>query len=167
MLQPYPRAEPQRIDEAAEREIAVLKEIVTACRTLRSEMTIPPSARLPLLVEGDTDRVRAFAPYLSALARLSEVVVTDKLPEAEAPVAIAGGSRLMLKVEIDVAAERERLRKEFARLEGELTKAQAKLANPKFVERAPAAVVEQEKQRLETFRSTYEQVRAQLTKLGA
>ena len=167
MLQPYPRAEPQRIDEAAEREIAVLKEIVTACRTLRSEMTIPPSARLPLLVEGNADRVRAFAPYLSALARLSEVVVMDKLPDAEAPVAIAGGCRLMLKVEIDVAAERERLRKEALRLEGELAKAQAKLANPKFVERAPAAVVEQEKQRLETFRSTYDQVRAQLTKLGA
>jgi valyl-tRNA synthetase len=73
----------------------------------------------------------------------------------------------MLKVEVDVAAERERLRKEAARLEGELAKAQTKLANPKFAERAPAAVVEQERERLETFRATYEQVRAQLTKLGA
>jgi valyl-tRNA synthetase len=166
MLQPYPRAEAERIDDAAEREIAILKEIVTACRTLRSEMTIPPAARLPLLVEGAADRVRAFAPYLSALARLSEVVLTEKLPEAEAPVAMAGGCRLMLKVEVDIAAERERLRKEASRLEGEVAKAQAKLANRKFVERAPAAVVEQEKQRLAQFDSTLTQVRAQLARFG-
>ena len=129
-------------------------------------MTIPPSVKLPLLVQGPQERVRAFAPYLSALARLSEVVSVPQLPAAEAPVAIAGGCRLMLKVEIDVAAERERLRKEAARLEGELAKAEAKLGNARFVERAPPAVVEQEKQRREQFTSTLGQVRAQLARLG-
>jgi valyl-tRNA synthetase len=82
-------------------------------------------------------------------------------------VAIAGDFKLMLKVEIDLAAERERLGKEASRLEGEIAKAEAKLGNASFVERAPAAVVEQEKQRLEKFRSTVEQVRAQLEKLSA
>ena len=165
MLARYPQPQPDRIDEPAEREIAVLKELATACRTLRSEMTVPPSQKLPLLVQGNP-ALKALAPYLAALARLSEVQFVDELPAAEAPVAIAGGCKLMLKVEIDVAAERERLRKEVSRLEGELGKAEAKLANPKFVERAPAAVVAQEKQRLDGFRQTLEQVRAQLARLG-
>ena len=167
MLERYPQAQPERIDEAAEREIAVLKEIATACRTLRSEMGIPPSQKLPLLVQGNAASLEAFAPYLAALARLSEVKIVDELPHAEAPVAIAGDFKVMLKVEIDVAAERARLRKEEVRLESEVGKAEAKLGNPKFVERAPAPVVDQEKQRLDQFRATMEQVRAQLDKLGA
>ena len=108
MLQPYPEPQTERIDEAAEQEIAALKELVTACRTLRSEMNIAPSQKLPLFVQGDAARLNAFVPYLSALARLSEVAITDALPSADAPVAIAGTFKVMLKVEIDVAAERER-----------------------------------------------------------
>lgn len=128
-------------------------------------MTIPPGNRLPLIVQGDAKRLAAFVPYLKALARLSEVSIVDALPDADAPVAAAGEFKAMLKVEIDVKAERERLGKEAARLEGEIAKADAKLANPKFVERAPAAVVEQEKQRLEAFRAQLADVRAQLAKL--
>jgi valyl-tRNA synthetase len=72
----------------------------------------------------------------------------------------------MLKIEVNAAAERERLGKEAARLEAEVGKARAKLGNAKFIGRAPAAVVEQEKQRLERFSATLEQVRTQLAKLG-
>jgi valyl-tRNA synthetase len=165
MLQPYPRSEPARIDEEAEREIEHLKVLTTACRTLRSEMNIAPSQRMPLLAQGDRVRLTAFAPYLTALARLTEVVIVDELPAAEAPVAVAGDFRLMLKVEVDVTAERERLGKEVARLEGEISRARAKLDNPKFVERAPAAVVEQERERVERFGSTLEKVRTQLASL--
>ena len=167
MLQRYPQAQPARIDEPAEREIAALKEIATACRTLRSEMSIPPSQKLPLLVQGDRPRLEGFAPYLAALARLTEVKIVDELPRADAPVAVAGEFKVMLKVEIDLAAERARLGKEAARLESEVRKAEAKLKNPKFVERAPAPVVEQEKQRLDQFNTTLDEVRAQLGKLGA
>ncbi|HYC49383.1 MAG TPA: valine--tRNA ligase [Burkholderiales bacterium] len=165
MIQKYPRIEEHKIDEAAEREVGALKELVTACRTLRSEMTIPPGKKLPLIVQGDANRLQSYAPYLTALVRLSEVSIVDELPRADAPVAMAGEFRAMLKIEIDVAAERARLEKEETRLLGEIGKAEAKLANPNFVERAPAAVVEQEKQRLESFRSLLEQVRAQLAKL--
>jgi valyl-tRNA synthetase len=165
MLQPYPVSEPGRIDEDAEREIGVLKALTTACRTLRSEMNIAPSQRMPVLAHGNRGHLAAFAPYLTALARLTEVVIVDELPAAQAPVAVVGDFRLMLEVKVDVAAERERLAKEAARIEGEIARARAKLDNPKFVERAPAAVVEQERERVERFGSTLEKVRAQLASL--
>jgi valyl-tRNA synthetase len=166
MMQPYPEADGSRIDEAAERELEQLKQITTACRTLRAEMNIPPSQKVPLLAQGDRVQLASFAPYLSALARLSDVVIENELPAADAPVSIVGDVKLMLKIEIDVAAERARLGKEIARLEGEMARAQTKLANPSFVDRAPPLVVAQEMQRLARFTTTLEQVRSQLAKLG-
>ena len=109
--------------------------------------------------------MQSFAPYLQALAKLSEVQVVDTLPESPAPVSIVGTAKLMLKVEIDVAAERERQSKEIARLEGEIAKANAKLGNESFVARAPAQVVAQEKERLLTFGATLEKLREQFEKL--
>jgi len=165
MLQRYPRAEAEKIDEDAELEIHALKEVVSATRTLRSEMGIPPGKKLALVAQGNASELQAFTPYLIALARLSEIDIVKALPDTDAPVAIAGDYKVMLKVEIDVASERERLRKEQARLEAEVSKAEAKLANPRFVERAPPEVVEQEKQRLEKHRGTLGQIRDQLKKL--
>jgi valyl-tRNA synthetase len=166
MRQPYPDPDTGRIDEAAEREIETLKQMVTACRTLRTEMGIAPSQKIPLVIQGEQARLAGFIPYLMALARLSEVSVEPELPSADAPISIVGDARLMLRVEVDVAAERARLEKEIARVEGEIGKAQAKLANASFVERAPAAVVAQEKQRLANYTATLEQLNAQLAKFA-
>jgi len=166
MLQTYPKADNSKIDGTASKQIALLQELITACRSLRSEMNLSPAARVPLIVSGDATTLNTLAPYINGLAKLSEVQVVAELPEGDAAVAIVGNFKLMLKVEIDVAAERERLDKEIARLSNEITKAQAKLSNESFVARAPAAVVKQEKKRLEEFGATVAQLQAQRAKLN-
>ncbi|HVL75987.1 MAG TPA: class I tRNA ligase family protein, partial [Noviherbaspirillum sp.] len=168
MLQPYPQPNPEKIDEQAETWMAQLKAMTDACRNLRGEMQLSPAQRIPLYIEaagGEQEAMRAFAPYLQALAKLSEVQIVAALPQSPAPVSIVGTVKLMLKVEIDVAAERERLGKEIARLEGEIAKANAKLGNESFVSRAPAQVVAQEKERVANFSATLVKLREQFEKL--
>ncbi|HQN65100.1 MAG TPA: valine--tRNA ligase [Methylophilus sp.] len=165
MLQAYPQSDTEKLDETAERWVSLLKQAVDACRSLRGEMGISPAAKVPLIAAGNAEQLAAYAPYLKSLAKLESVDVVAELPEADAPVMLAGDFKLMLKVEIDVAAEKERLGKEIARLQGEIAKAEAKLGNESFVARAPAAVVEQEKARLADFTASLEKLDIQLTKL--
>ena len=133
-------------------------------------MNISPAQKVPLIASGNSEILERCAPYLKALAKLADVQIVDgefdKLAEdTNAPIAVVGEIRLMLKIEIDVAAETERLSKEIARLEGEIVKATAKLANESFVARAPAQVVEQEKKRLADFAATVEKLKPQLERL--
>ncbi|AYD63969.1 valine--tRNA ligase [Achromobacter sp. B7] len=165
-VQPYPQANLAAVDAKAEADVAELKAQVEAVRALRGEMNLSPAQKVPLCAQGDAPVLKRNAPYLAALAKLSQVDVLDTLPDAGAPVQVVGASRLMLHVEIDVAAERVRLDKEIARLEGEIAKANGKLSNASFVERAPAAVVEQEKARMAQFGETLQKVREQRAKLA-
>jgi valyl-tRNA synthetase len=172
MVQPYPLAEQKKIDESAEQWAADLKAVIDACRNLRGEMSLSPATKVPLLATGNAKRLTTFAPYAQALARLSDVqIIADEaaLDAASdgAPVAIVGTDKLVLKVEIDVAAERERLSKEIARLTGEVTKCSAKLGNESFVAKAPPAVVEQEQRRLAEYQATLGKLAAQLARLPA
>jgi valyl-tRNA synthetase len=166
-IAPYPLSDPAKIDEAAERQAATLKGLVDACRNLRGEMDIAPGQRVPLFAEGDRSLLAPHFPYLRFLARLSEARVVDALPDADAPVQVVGSARLMLHIEIDVASEIARLEKEGSRLKGEIAKAGAKLGNASFVDRAPANVVAQERERLAGFESTLAKVEAQLARLKA
>ena len=165
MLEAYPKAQADKIDEQSEAWVAQLKQMVDACRSLRGEMSISPAARVPLVASGHAEKLTAYAPYLKALAKLEEVSIVADLPEADAPVMLVDDFKLMLKVEIDVAAEKERLGKEVARLEAEISKANAKLNNESFVARAPAEVVAQEKARVSEFGANLEKLLSQLAKL--
>jgi valyl-tRNA synthetase len=140
--------------------------MVDACRSLRGEMSISPAARVPLFASGDAEKLAVYAPYLKALAKLEDVAIVVDLPEADAPVMLVDDFKLMLKVEIDVTVEKERLGKEIARLKDEIAKANGKLNNDSFVARAPAAVVEQEKARVAEFSASLEKLQSQLAKLG-
>jgi valyl-tRNA synthetase len=170
MLQTYPHSEPEKIDSAAEARIRLLKDMVTACRSLRGEMGLSPAQKVPLVGSGSGPAGKAmlneFSPHLAALARLSEVVVTDTLPDSDAPVQIVGDFRLMLKIEVDPVAEKERLGKEIARVSGEIAKAETKLATSNFVDRAPPAVVAQERERLAGFLALREKLAEQLKRLS-
>jgi len=166
MVQAYPEPNLKKLDEKAEGWMDALKSLTDACRNLRGEMQLSPAQKVPLILEGaGTANLDSFAPYLQALCKLSEVHIVSELPSSPAPVSVVGTTRLMLKVEIDVAAERERLGKEVVRLENEIQKANAKLGNESFTARAPAAVVAQEKERLENFSATLQKVQQQLAQL--
>jgi len=167
MLAPYPIAEMSKINAAALEKTALLKALVNACRTLRGEMNISPALKVPLVALGDTVTLETFRPYLIALAKLSEMhIEAEALPPTQAPVQIVDDYRLMLKIEIDIEAERARMDKEIARLQGEITKAHSKLGNASFVDKAPASVVAQEKERLAGFSATLKKLSAQRDKLA-
>jgi valyl-tRNA synthetase len=170
VLAPYPVPDLERICAESDAWMGKLKALVSTARNLRGEMNLSPAARVPMLTTGDADFITQAAPILKALGKLSEVKVLDDAAfaaaTAMAPVAVQGEARLALHVEVDVAAEKERLGKEAERLKGEITKAQAKLSNESFVARAPAAVVDQEKQRVTEFTATLERIETQLQRLG-
>ncbi|HNU19192.1 MAG TPA: valine--tRNA ligase [Hydrogenophilus thermoluteolus] len=167
MLAPYPVAQPERIDEAAEAAVADLKAIINEVRSIRTQMGLKPGERVPLLVTGfDAAQAERFAPYIEALARVSAVRVVPELPEQLlAPVAVAAGGQWMLEVTVDLEAEKARLTKERQRLTNEIARAQGKLANEAFVTRAPSAVVAQERERLAKFTEELAQIDAQLARL--
>ncbi|KGP00473.1 valine--tRNA ligase [Alcaligenes faecalis] len=166
-VQPYPIANPAAIDEQAMAQVAELKAQVDAIRALRGEMNLSPAQRVPLVAQGDAAILSANSPYLASLCKLESVEIVDQLPtDAGAPVQVVDTTQLMLHVEIDVEAERIRLSKEIERLQGEINKAEAKLGNASFVERAPAAVVEQERLRVAQFGETLAKVKQQFDRLG-
>jgi len=171
----YPISQPERIDLDAVAQVGKLKLLVDACRNLRGEMNVSPATRLPLFVIATQAEEAAFlkrsSAVLQALAKLSEVRVFDD--EAKwaaaaqaAPVAVVGEARICLHMEIDVTAEKIRLGKETARLEGEIVKANGKLGNEAFVAKAPPAVIEQERKRVADFVATLAKLKDQLARLG-
>jgi valyl-tRNA synthetase len=167
MLQPYPKSQPEKIDEAAERDMAVLKEWTVAARNLRSEAKIPPGEKLPLYTTAapPVADVEGTLAAVQSLARLSEIKQAKALPDSTAPVAVVGDARIMLYKEVDPALEAERMSKEIARVNGEIAKAKAQLANQSFVERAPAHVVEEVRKRLSNNQQELLKLQEQLQKL--
>ena len=165
MLAAYPQADKEQIVQTAFDKMAALKDLVEEVRKLRGEMGIAPNVKAPLFVEGSAE-LEGLLKYLPSLTRLTEAKLVDSLPEAEdAPVAVCNGARLMLKVEIDKAAETARLSKEAEKLQKALDKLNAKLSKPGYTEKAPAHLVEKDKADLAELEDKMAKVQNQLAKL--
>jgi valyl-tRNA synthetase len=167
-LQPYPKADMSLRAPSQSAQVEAMKDVIEAIRSLRSEMQLPPGQKVDVLVAGDVRGygAGAFSPYVMALSRLSDYRIVDDLPKTDAPVQVVDKLRLMLDVKVDPVAERERMAKEIARLEGEVTKESAKLDNQNFVAKAPPEVVEQVRARVASHRSTLEKLRDQHRRLS-
>ncbi|NYF21378.1 valyl-tRNA synthetase [Xanthomonas sp. JAI131] len=173
-LQPYPRAGDLDVSAyaGAEADIEWLKAMVSALRRVRSELNVPPSRLVPLLLQGghaeDRARVERFASQLKFLLRLEAIQWLDAAQDAPpAAAAIVGELRLLVPLEglVDLDAERTRLDKEIKRVDAEIGKCNGKLGNATFVQNAPAAVVEQERARLADWTTQLAGLREQRAKL--
>lgn len=165
MLAAYPQTDKEQIVQTAFDKMAALKDLVEEVRKLRGEMGIAPNVKAPLFVEGSAE-LEGLLKYLPSLTRLTEAKLVDNLPEAEdAPVAVCNGARLMLKVEIDKAAETARLSKEAEKLQKALDKLNAKLSKPGYTEKAPSHLVEKDKADLAELEDKMAKVQNQLAKL--
>ncbi|HEZ2053314.1 TPA: valine--tRNA ligase [Neisseria meningitidis] len=165
MLARFPEADGGEIVQTAFEQMTVLQDLIGAVRNLRGEMGIQPNVKAPLFVESADDLADSLK-YLPMMTRLTEAQQVAALPESEdAPVAVCNGARLMLKVEIDKAAETARLGKEAEKLQKALDKLNAKLSKPGYTEKAPAHLVEKDKADLAELEDKMAKVQTQLSKL--
>lgn len=165
MLARFPEADGGDIVQTAFGQMTVLQDLIGAVRNLRGEMGIQPNVKAPLFVES-ADDLADYLKYLPMMTRLTEAQQVAALPESEdAPVAVCNGARLMLKVEIDKAAETARLNKEAEKLQKALDKLNAKLSKPGYTEKAPAHLVEKDKADLAELEDKMAKVQNQLAKL--
>ena len=176
-LGPWPAERPGDRDPDAEAGMADLQEVIVAVRRFRAEHRVPPSARPRLAVVPAGERqaavLRAEAESIRRLARLEavEVVAAAPTPTADrGPAAklLAAGAELYLPLEglLDLDEERARLDRQLATLEAERARAEAKLANPAFVEKAPDAVVGKARDRLAEIQQAIAKVRAEQDELS-
>ena len=165
MLARFPEADREQIVQTTFEQMTVLQDLIGAVRNLRGEMGIQPNVKAPLFVES-ADDLADYLKYLPMMTRLTEAQQVAALPESEdAPVAVCNGARLMLKVEIDKAAETARLSKEAEKLQKALDKLNAKLSKPGYTEKAPAHLVEKDKADLAELEDKMAKVQSQLAKL--
>jgi valyl-tRNA synthetase len=141
-------------DPSAEAEIGWVVDLVTAIRSVRAEMNIPPSTLTPLVLAGASAETRARVPrwndVVRRMARLADISFADTAPEGAVQLLVRGEvAALPLKGVIDFSAEQARLDKELAKAEGDIKRVDSKLGNEKFVANAPEEVVEEEKEKRE------------------
>jgi valyl-tRNA synthetase len=141
-------------DDAAEAEIGWVVDLVTAIRSVRAEMNIPPATLTPLVLAGASaetkERAQRWNDVVKRMARLADISFSDRPPEGAVQLLVRGEvAALPLKGVIDFSAEKARLDKELAKAEADIQRVDAKLANEKFVANAPEEIVEEEKEKRE------------------
>jgi valyl-tRNA synthetase len=145
---------PDFIDPAAEAEIGWVVDLVTAIRSVRAEMNIPPATLTPLVLTGASAetkrRAQRWNDVVKRMARLADIAFADAAPQGAVQLLVRGEiAALPLKGVIDLSAEKARLDKEMAKADADIKRVDAKLSNEKFVANAPEEIVEEEKEKRE------------------
>jgi valyl-tRNA synthetase len=173
MLQPYPTPDPQRIDQGSLEDVEWLKGFVLAVRRVRGEQNIQPSRRVPVLLQNasqrDRDLLTGCRGYLDSLAGLESVdLLEDGDSAPKSAVALLGAMKILIPLAglIDTEAESARLAKEIGKHEKDLQRSEQKLANPSFVDRAPAEIVAKEQSRSKDLRAALEKLKEQQQSLA-
>ena len=172
MLEPYPVPRPEMEDAEAVEHMTWVKDLILAIRRIRGELDLPPGRQIPVVLIGPSDtereRLEGGAAYVRALARAATIDILEPGdPAPKAATALLGGLEILVPLEgiIDKDAEMERLGRQLARLGKNLSRSQAKLANPSFRERAPGAVVEKERRQAAELESSIGKLETQLEML--
>lgn len=172
MTQAYPEADEGKVDEQANEDIRWLKQFVLGVRRIRSEMDIAPSKQVPVLLqngdESDQKKLASHEKLITSLARIDSVTWLEAADDApESAMALVGEMKVLIPLAglIDTEAELQRLDKEMTKLRKELEKCGGMLNNPKFVARAPEAVVAKERTRMAEMEASLEKLSAQVEKI--
>ena len=172
MLQPYPSLEEQSLDESADTSISLIQKMILAIRSIRSEMNVAPSKAIHLLIDKATAAQRNIIndneSLIKRLAKLESITWLDATTAPPAATALADNLELFIPLAglIDVAAETARLAKEITKLNQEIIRAEKKLQSQGFIAKAPADVVEKEKNNLADFKIALEKYIAQQESLA-
>ena len=174
MLQPYPESDASKIDDKAEQDLEWVKTFVSGVRRIRSEMDIPPGKPLSLLLQNATDHDKQLYQenqvFIETLAKIEgSEWLTEKDDAPESATALVGEMKILIPLAglIDKDAELARLAKEISKIQANVDKTTAKLVNKNFVDKAPAAVVEKERERLAEMTRSIEQLKEQAEKISA
>jgi len=174
VMSPWPALAPGSVDDEAEADFTIIKNITGAIRAFRSEYNVAPSAAVPVQIsagEGASmDQVRQQAGLLKAMARLGEITFGDGAGDGKAAARLSAGLyeiSIPLEGVLDLATERERLGKAIAKAREEMGKISAKLGNEQFTAKAPAEVVEEKRKRLEEHSLHHDKLIAQLEQIGS
>jgi len=174
MRAPFPKADADLEDPAAEAELGWVMQLVLGVRRIKGEMNIPPSKPLPVLLQNTSDqdlaRLEANRHYLNALARTRSIrVLAADAPAPESAIALVGEMKVLIPMGglIDREAELKRLGKAIGKLEADLERTRNKLVNPHFVNKAPPAVVQKERDNITEQEAALVKLQDQLEKIRA
>ena len=172
MLQPYPQADPDKIDNSAVEEMRWVMAVINSVRNIRGEMDIAPGKPLSVILQDGTDsdhsRLEGNRHYLTTLAKMESITWLEKgEPAPESATALVNNMKILIPLGslINKQAELEKLNKEMNKIQRDLEKAKTKLANTDFVERAPQAVVQQEQRRVQEFEAALANLKTQHSKV--
>ncbi|HEX3538400.1 MAG TPA: valine--tRNA ligase [Stellaceae bacterium] len=172
MVEPWPDLPPELHDPGAAAEMDWVVEAIGAIRAIRAEMNVPPAAKVPLLVKDAepemTGRLERHRDHFERLARIEGISPIDAVPAGSVPAVVPGATLILRLGEVvDLAREKVRLKKEIGRLEGDLAKFAAKLANPAFLSKAKPEVIDEQREREADARRDRDRLQAAYERLEA